>query len=193
MKKMYISDFLILKLHHRDFCLTYWEIFKKWEIFKIDHILVHFNTRSGRIWLTNYMSPLFLNTQHFNMNIYLACSLTTISINWHSGLPVLLKATQQRPKYAKCFLYYIIVQIDYWIISLILSYCHKLDCCCSLVASLSMLSFSNIDKIWFTLKGTSQKQIFNTIFTFPSVFLLKTMYLKITGLIFYENKHKICA
>jgi hypothetical protein len=29
MKNMYISDFSILKLHHRDFCLTYREIFKK--------------------------------------------------------------------------------------------------------------------------------------------------------------------
>ena len=33
-KKMYISDFWLLKLHHRDICKTCWEIFKNYEIMK---------------------------------------------------------------------------------------------------------------------------------------------------------------
>ena len=34
-KKMCISDFLFLKLHHRDFCQTCWEIFKNHEIVRL--------------------------------------------------------------------------------------------------------------------------------------------------------------
>ena len=49
-KKMYISEFWFLKLCHRDFCRTYWEIFKKCQIMKIGHTLGHFTTRSGRLW-----------------------------------------------------------------------------------------------------------------------------------------------
>ena len=33
-KKMYISDFWFLKIHHRDICKTCWEIFENLEIMK---------------------------------------------------------------------------------------------------------------------------------------------------------------
>ena len=52
-KKMYISDFWFLKLHHRDFCKTYWEIFKNHEFLrnkKTDYFLGHFSTRDSKIW-----------------------------------------------------------------------------------------------------------------------------------------------
>ena len=52
-----IFDFL--KLHHRDFCKTCWEIFKNHEFMrnkKTDHFLGHFSTRSSKIWQIKIIS-----------------------------------------------------------------------------------------------------------------------------------------
>ena len=58
-KKMYISEFSFLKICHRDFCQTYWEIFKKQKNRKIGHTLCHFTTRNCIIWQTNYIPWLY--------------------------------------------------------------------------------------------------------------------------------------
>ena len=55
---MYISEFWFLKLCHREFCQTCWEIFKKCEIMKICHTAGHFTTTAERIWQKNYESSL---------------------------------------------------------------------------------------------------------------------------------------
>ena len=34
-KKIYVSDFWFLKIHHRDICKTFWEIFQNLELWKI--------------------------------------------------------------------------------------------------------------------------------------------------------------
>ena len=50
---MYISDFSCLKLHHRDFCKTYWEIYTNYEIIKNKksaNFLGHFSNRVIWIW-----------------------------------------------------------------------------------------------------------------------------------------------
>ena len=47
---LFCSRFWFLKICHRDFCQTYWEIFENWDIMKIDHFLGHFSTRYIQIW-----------------------------------------------------------------------------------------------------------------------------------------------
>ena len=56
MKKMYISDFWFWKLCHREFCQTYWEIFKNHEIMKNAHFLGHFPARNSKIWQIKIIS-----------------------------------------------------------------------------------------------------------------------------------------
>ena len=58
-KKMYISDFWFLKIHHRDICKTCWEIFENHEIMKnkkIAHFLGHFSPRNSKIWQIKIIS-----------------------------------------------------------------------------------------------------------------------------------------
>ena len=60
---MYISDFPFLKLCHRDFCETFWEIFKNLKVFKIGHIYGHFTPRLGILW----QKTMFYDYKHGQM------------------------------------------------------------------------------------------------------------------------------
>ena len=66
---LFCSRFWFLKICHRDFCQTYWEIFENWDIMKIDHFLGHFSTRYIQIWQKKKLSWLLAWTNEKNVHL----------------------------------------------------------------------------------------------------------------------------
>ena len=104
MKKMYISNFGFWKLHHRDFCQTFWEIFKNHEIMKnmkIAHFLGHFSTRYGKIWQTINISwqSAWKNEENVHLRFLI---LETLSQRFCANILRDFRKSRNYEKYEKC-------------------------------------------------------------------------------------------
>ena len=84
-KKIHISDFWFLELHHWEFSKTCWEIFKNLEIMqyiKDAHFLGHFSNRIIWIWLMKNISWWSAWKNEENVHLRLFCFWNFIAENF---------------------------------------------------------------------------------------------------------------